>query len=146
MKAGNRTGLTVRFIRDVEAPGLYSDGQTLYLRVWPSGSKSWIQRITIRGKQTDIGLGPFPTVSLAKTRDIALDNRRQVRAGIDPLAEKRRASVPTFQQAAEQTLDARRARWRNGKTEKIWTGVLAKYAFPAIGTTPVSEVTREDVL
>ena len=125
---------------------MHADGQTLYLRVAPGGSKSWIQRLAIRGKQTDIGLGAWPVVSLAEAREKAVDNRRLARSGGDPLAEKRKATVPNFREAAEQTRDRLRTRWRNGKTEKIWNGVLAKRAYPAIGNKPVDAITREDIL
>ena len=146
MEARNRTRLTAQEVKSISEPGLYSDGQTLYLRVSPGGSKSWVQRIAIRGKQTDIGLGSFPLVSLAEARDKAFENRRLARSGGDPLAEKRKAKAPTFQEAAEKTRDGLRARWRNDKTEKIWDSVLAKRAYPAIGDTPVDAITREDVL
>ena len=57
------------------------------------GSKSWIQRITINGKRRDIGLWPWPIVSLAKARARAFENRVAVADGRDPLAEKRKASA-----------------------------------------------------
>ena len=67
--------------------------------------------------------------------------------GRNPLAEKRRAKVPTFAEAADRTLEATRARWRTGgKTEKIWRQVLSQRALPAFGDRPVDAVTREDVL
>ena len=44
--------------------GKHSDGGGLYLRVGPTGRKSWIQRITIDGRRREIGLGAYPTVSL----------------------------------------------------------------------------------
>ena len=146
MEARNRTRLTAQEVKSISEPGLYSDGQTLYLRVSPGGSKSWVQRIAIRGKQTDIGLGAHPLVSLAEARDKAFENRRVARSGGDPLAEKRKAKAPTFREAAEKTRDRLRARWRNDKTEKIWNGVLAKRAYPAIGSKPVDAIGREDVL
>ena len=147
MTGRNRTnGLTVQIVKAATKPGMYGDGQTLYLRVAPGGSKSWIQRLAIRGKQTDIGLGGFPTVSLAEARDKAADNRRAARSGDDPLGDSKRARTPTFQEAADHTRNGMRARWRNANTEKIWQGVLAGRAFPAIGNKPVEAVTREDVL
>ena len=50
-------------IRNVKSPGRYSAGQTLYLMVWPNGRKTWVQRLTIDGRRTDLGLGPYPAVS-----------------------------------------------------------------------------------
>ena len=73
-------------IRNVKSPGRYSASQTLYLMVWPNGRKTWVQRLTIEGKRTDLGLGPYPAVSLAQAREKALDNRSLAKSGGNPLA------------------------------------------------------------
>ena len=139
--------LTAAFVLSVTKAGRYGDGDTLFLRVTPSGTRSWIQRLTIEGRRHDVGLGPFPVVSLEKARRRAFENRVAIADGRNPLAEKRRAKVPTFAEAAERTLEATRARWRTGgKTEKIWRQVLSQRALPAFGDRPVDAVTREDVL
>ena len=128
-------------------PGLHPDGGTLYLRVAPGGSRSWIQRLVIQGKRSDIGLGAFPLVSLAEAREAAFDNRRLARRGGDPVAGRREAKVPTFREAVEKTIEAMRARWRKGgPTESIWRRTLEKHAFPAFGDKPVNLISREDVL
>ena len=139
--------LTAAFVRSVAKAGRYGDGDTLFLRVTPSGSRSWIQRLTIEGRRHDVGLGPFPVVSLDKARRRAFENRVAIADGRNPLAEKRRVKVPTFREAAERTVEATRARWRaGGKTEKIWKQVLSQRALPAFGDRPVDTITREDVL
>lgn len=125
---------------------MYGDGGTLYLKVAPGGSKSWIQRITIDGRRHDIGLGGYPLVTLAQAREKAFDNRRIARSGGDPLAAKRRARMPTFRQAAEKTFMANERRWRNGKHTRNWMQSLAKYAFPVIGEVRVHRISREDLL
>ena len=38
--------------------------------VWPSRGKSWVQRLTIEGKRKDLGLGPYPAVSLVSNAKI----------------------------------------------------------------------------
>ena len=48
--------------------GRYFDGVGLFLRITETGSKNWIQKLTINGKQTSIGHGSYPAVSLAKAR------------------------------------------------------------------------------
>ena len=52
----------VKVLRD---PGRYSGGGGLHLFISKAGTKSWVQPITIDGRRRDIGLGGFPTVSLA---------------------------------------------------------------------------------
>ena len=83
--------LTPLFVRSVSRAGRYCDGQGLYLEVRSSGSRGWIQRLTIRGRRAELGLGGFPLVSLKEAREKAFANRKLAREGGDPLSEKRRA-------------------------------------------------------
>ena len=140
--------LTISQIKRLDRPGLYADGEvpTLYLNVATGGSKSWIQRIVIGGKRRDIGLGGWPVVPLTDARDIALDNRRAVRRGDDPLAAKRRAKVPTFREAAHAAFEANKGRLRSAKNEKAWLRQLERHAFNILGDMPVDRISREDVL
>ena len=138
--------LTAATAKSLSKPGLHGDGATLYLNVATGDSKSWIQRVTIDGRRRDLGLGPYPAVSLAQARRRAADNRAAIADGRDPLAEKRRAALPTFRQAAELTFEATRPRWRNAKHTTNWMQGLAKYAFPVIGDLRVDRIVREDVL
>ena len=144
---GTSTGkLTAATVRNISSPGRYADGNTLFLNVKKGGSKSWIQRITVDGRRRDIGLGAFPTISLAKARERAMANRLAIADGRDPLAEKKRATVPTFREAAQATFEANRPRWRDTKTARNWMQGMEKRAFPVIGNMRVDRVQREDVL
>ena len=139
--------LSTAFVRTVAAAGRYCDGQGLYLDVQPSGSRSWVQRIAIRGRRRELGLGGFPLVSLKEARALAFANRKLARAGGDPLAEKRRLQrTPTFAAAAEQVWTQMQPGWRNPKYGKDWMSSLTRFAFPRIGQLPVSEVTSADVI
>ena len=138
--------LTASVVKAITQPGKYSDGDTLLLSVASGGSKSWIQRITVNGKRRDIGLGGWPVVSLAKARERAFRNRVAIADGLDLLAEKRKAKVPTFREAAKQTYEVNRHRWRNEKHTANWWASLEKLAFPTLGDLPVDEIGREDVL
>ena len=138
--------LTVLKARSISEPGMYGDGGTLYLVVAPGGSKSWVQRLTIHGKRTDLGLGGFPLVTLAEARDKAFENRRLARNGGDPLADKRKNTTPTFRVAAQQTHEANKPRWRNGKHTVSWMQMLERYAVPRLGSMPVDRIGREHVL
>lgn len=66
--------LTMARVKAIKAPGLHGDGGTLYLRVAPGGSKSWIQRLTINGRRRDVGLGGWPLVTLAEPREFAFED------------------------------------------------------------------------
>lgn len=104
--------MTAAFVKSVAAAGKYGDSNGLFLFVKESGAKSWVQRIVIRGKRRDIGLGSADLVTLAAARDAALDNRRAARAGLDPIADKKKVrAILTFEQ------DWPRVRWRRKSPE-----------------------------
>ena len=93
--------MTTTRIKKETRPGVYRCDPTLYIRVYSETSKSFIQKLTLRkGRRIEIGLGGWPVTSLEEAREIAFENRRAVRAGRNPLNEKREAEreagVPTF--------------------------------------------------
>ena len=138
--------LSAAFVRTAP-PGRYCDGNGLYLFVQPSGARSWIQRLVIRGRRRDCGLGSVALVSLAEAREKARANRKLAREGGDPLAEKRRAQgVPSFAEAAARVVQQKQAGWRNPKHCRDWISSLRRFAFARIGEIPVSQVTSADVL
>ena len=53
-------------------------------------SRSWVLRIQRDHKRHDLGLGPYPEVTLAEARDKALARRREILTGVPPLAHGRR--------------------------------------------------------
>ena len=149
---GNLTSLAARAL---SKPGRHGDGDGLYLNVAPSGSKSWVQRIVIHGRRRDIGLGPYPAVSLARARAMAHDNRSAVAEGRDPVAEKREAretarrpapAIPTFARAAACVIELRRPIWSNAKHAAQWESTLATYIHPVIGCKTVDAVTPADAM
>ena len=138
--------LSAAFIRSAP-PGRHADGNGLYLFVQPSGTRSWIQRLLIRGRRRELGLGSVALVPLAEAREKALANRTLARQGGDPLAEKRRAEgIPPFAEAALRVLEQKRGGWRTPRHSREWLSSLSRFAFPRIGKVPVSEVTSADVL
>ncbi len=139
--------LTPAFVRNVNRSGRYCDGQGLYLDVRPTGSRGWIQRLTIRGRRTELGLGGFPLVSLKEAREKAFANRKLAREGGDPRAEKRRAeSMPTFADASRTVWKQLRPGWRSPLHARLWLGSLERHVFPHIGKMAIAEVTSADVI
>ncbi len=149
--------LTATFVKTTKRPGKYPDGGNLYLQISPSvrkdGSvavtKSWLFRYSRFGKDTWLGFGPFPDVSLSDARELATTERKKKRAGIDPLTDKqsrRRAirvahdNMMTFADCAEQYVDAHAPGWSNLKHIAQWRSTLTKLAGPVIGHVPVDQV------
>ncbi|WP_299351565.1 site-specific integrase [uncultured Shimia sp.] len=139
--------LNAQFVRNVKEPGKYFDGQGLFLRVEKNGSRFWVQRITIRGKRCELGLGSPTLVTLAEAREVALANRKLARAGGDPLAAKKQAqAVLTFEQAARKVHELHKPTWRNAKHAAQFISTMETYAFPYMGNLKVADVTTADVL
>lgn len=139
--------LSAAFVRSVTTPGKYTDGHGLFLKVDPSGAKRWVQRIVIRGKRTEIGMGSTSLVSLAEARERALENRKLARAGGDPLQAKRTSqALLSFEDAARKVHKIHEPTWRNKKHAAQFISTLETYTFPRIGKLKVSEVTTADVL
>lgn len=133
--------LTANGVKALKAPGRYGDGAGLYLLVTGAGARSWAVRVQKNGKRRDIGLGSAAKVSLADARIKAAKVRSQVEAGIDPVAERRKAAgIPTFRNAAALVHSEAKAGWRNGKHNKQWLSSLEIHAFPALGDMAVSEI------
>lgn len=134
--------LTATAVRGAKQSGRYGDGDGLFLHVGPAGGKSWIVRIQKAGRRRDIGLGSAAKVSLADARIRAAKVRSDMEAGLDPVAERRKAEgIPTFRIAAAQVFEQNRKTWRNGHHQWQWLRTLEMFAFPAIGDLPVSEIT-----
>ena len=126
MAKANR--LNQRRIDRIDKPGVYGDGNTLYLRVRDDGnggcaSAQWFQIINVDGKRVERGLGGYPIVGLEEARQVAFDNRRAVKRGENPWAAKDAAKVakavplaPTFEDALEAVIAMQRDGWRSPKS------------------------------
>jgi integrase len=139
--------LSARQVETVSKPGKYFDGHGLFLRVARNGAKQWVQRITIRGKRCELGLGSPPAVPLSEARRMALENRGKAMMGGDPLAEKREArGRMTFEDAVDRYAEVRLAEIRNLKDRKRWRTLFETYALTTLGRKDVNDITVQDVL
>ncbi|MBO6919621.1 MAG: DUF4102 domain-containing protein [Rhizobiaceae bacterium] len=73
--------------------GRYCDGQRLWLCKRRKDRGSWIVRLNIAGKRREMGLGPWPDVSISEARDRAADARRLLRDGVNPIERDLRVNV-----------------------------------------------------
>ena len=138
--------ITAAEVKSTTKPGMHRADDTLYLCVKPSGRRSWIQRVVVNGRRHSLGLGPYPVVTLAEARDLALDNRKMIQKGINPLADRRRSKMPTFRVATERTHKSFKESWKNEQHSRSWMQVVQKHAFPILADLPVDQITQQDVL
>ena len=140
--------LTAAFCRNVQGqpkPRRYGDGFGLMLLVKPSGAKSWVQRLTVNGVRRDMGLGPYPFVSLAQARMLAYDNAKAAWQGRDPRAERRAAKPPTFAEAVAAVFAIRETGWSQ-RYAKEWRNQMTGCHVKPIAKMPVDAIQTGDVL
>lgn len=144
------------FVKHVSHPGKYCDGGNLYLQVRkstrkiPSGvTKSWLFRYSRFGKETWMGLGPYPDVSLSEARNLATRERKKILQDIDPLTDKRARKIAarlahdkmlSFAECAELYVDSQAPGWSNPKHIGQWRSTLKNVAGPIIGHLPVDQI------
>lgn len=146
-------GLIGKTLRTL-GPGMHGDGGGLYLRVIPSGGRSWVFRYSLNGRRRDMPLGSLDTFTLSDARERARQARQQVADGIDPIdaraATKAEAAKPkpgrTFEAVAQRFIAANEPGWRNEKHVLQWRSTLATYILPIIGTLDVDEIETSHVL
>jgi integrase len=102
-----------------------------------------------------MGLGSVRLVNLAQARDKALECRRLLVDGEDPIQERdariakqriQAAGAITFAQCAEKYISSYRAGWRNPKHAGQWKSTLDTYAGPVIGNLATKDVNTALVL
>jgi integrase len=149
--------LTALEIGRLKAPGLVSVGVVpgLSLQISPTGTRSWILRAKVGGKRRDMGLGPYPGVTLAQAREKARMARERIDQGQDPILERERAQsllraeqgrAVTFEAAARAFIDAKSAEWSNPKHVAQWSATLESYAYPVIGRMHVADIEQTHIL
>lgn len=138
--------LSALAVSAIRTPGLHSVGDGLYIKVLPN-SRSWVFRYMSGGTAYKMGLGPYPTVTLAQAREKAADAQRLRARGQDPLAAKRDGTpiAMTFKRAAEDYIDAKKAGWRNGKSAAQWASSL-KPAYSKFGNLPIASVKASHIV
>lgn len=138
-------------VKRLTDPGLHAVGTVAGLRllVKPTGARSWVLRTMVGPRRAELGLGGYPTVSLAQAIEYAREALQAIRAGADPAAERRtkRTTVDwTFKKTAEAYIETNRPAWKNAKHAAQWGSTLEAYVYPVFGHKHVRDVNKADVL
>ncbi|MCB2007556.1 MAG: integrase arm-type DNA-binding domain-containing protein [Rhodoferax sp.] len=121
----------------------------LALYISKTGAKSWILRTTIGTRRSDMGLGPYPAVTLAGAIERARETLNTIRAGVDPVAAKRAKQSTiewTFERCALSYIAGHEAGWKNVKHGQQWRNTLETYVYPVFGNKHVRDVEISDVI
>ena len=160
MKPTNRlTKLSIKQAKPKGKQYKLTDGQGMYLRVYPNGSKYWQLQYWFEGKQKILSLGVWPDVSLTEARDERFEAKKKIKVGIDP-NDKRKESLEaqkiyfekekerettTFRIIAEEWLSRQSVLW----TERHSRGVqnsLKIHVLPYLGEIPIADISIQDVI
>ena len=131
-----------------------ADGEGLYLRIKPNGSKLWLLKYArpYTTARTNISVGAYPDVTLAEARRRRASARELLAAGIDP-KEHRDKEHRQAQEAEQQTLARVTECWLTVKRTKITAShaddtyrSLALHILPAMGKVPIDKVTAPNTI
>ena len=143
---------TQRYAERVEDPGMYRFGQGLFLRATVNKDtgtlrKSWIQRVSLDGRRTDKGLGSLEALNVQDAIDLAYGNRRALRKGENPFADRLRhvaPKVPTFAEVVAIVIKARAVNW-TGRTRHDREEAMNRYAIPKLGNKRIDAIKPQDI-
>ena len=141
------TPLSATAVKNFRNPGKYYDQHGLFLRIEPTGSRRWVQRVSVAGRQREIGLGSADLVSLAEARELAVTNIKLAKAGGDPLAAKKeRMAIPSLNKAIDKVIELNAPTWTNAKHAAQFKSTLTNYVTPKLGRRPVNDIKTADIL
>jgi len=146
------TVIEVRNARPRDTAYKLADGGGLFLFVSPKGAKSWRMKYRFGGKEKLLTFGRYPHMGLNEARMRREEAKAMQRAGIDPGKHKAEAKAVAlaraehnFERVARDWHDSQRPRWSPPQAALILRA-LERDVFPALGESPVAEITVNDVL
>jgi len=145
-----RNLLTETKAKKLTEPGIYRDGDGLFLRVFPKGSRSWVfiwkrkDPVTGKIKRHERGLGGYENgtapVSLALAREKAAELREQL-ARSKALTDE----TKTFKDIMDIVIENKAAGLKGEASKAQWAMTLREYAKP-LHALPLSQITITDVV
>jgi integrase len=143
-----RNKLSETKIKALSKPGIYGDGDGLFLRVQKTGSRNWLFIYRRGAQRNEIGLGGYgqgtAPVSLTLAREKADTIRQQLARGEDPRVARHPVTPKTFHDCMEELITAKESEWTNPKHAEQWKMTLRTYAKP-LHHLPVADIVMGDV-
>ena len=119
--------------------------ERLYVRVYPSGKKTFVIRAYVGGKKRDERLGDFGPLTLHDARTIARARLLELDEGLEITRPRETgySHVPTFNAFVERYFEQHADALRSAKHQR---GLLRKHLAPRFGTMPLDRIALNDVL
>lgn len=131
--------------------GKYGDGGGLWLHKADAQRGKWLLFVTVHGKRREMGLGPFPEISLKEARESAAYWRGYVRVGKDPIKERERQrrdaerNMHLLHDIALDAFESRKAELKGDGKAGRWFSPLELHVLPRLGKVPVSDIDQIDI-
>lgn len=129
-----------------------ADSLGLFLLVRPNGSKLWRMKYRHLGKEKLLSFGSYPEVTLAQARERRDAARAQIRNGLDPSFEKKRAAASArssaghdFETVAREWHELQKGRWAPVHSYDVLHS-LERDVFPALGAVPIAAIDAPMIL
>ncbi len=146
------TDIAVRKAKSSDKPQKLADSGGMYLLLHPNGSKYWRLKYRFAGKEKTLALGIYPHISLGVARDKRDEAKKLLANGIDPgerkqakKVEDRQRSANTFEAVAREWHQKQATKWAPKSSQRILR-LLERNIFPAVGDSPVAQITAADFL
>lgn len=148
---------TIKNLKAKEKAYTKSDGEGLRILIKSNGTKLWEYEYTspTLKKRRKTSFGTYPNTTLKQARELRNKNIKLIREGIDPLEQKYKNEIRIKEeiQKKEDTFKKIALDWHsNYKTEVSENyhtkleRALELYIFPYIGSKPIIDVTRKDLI
>lgn len=150
MAPRTRHRLTASYVKNA-GQGKYADGGGLYLRKRNRVSGFWYLNYSLHGRRRELGLGSLQDTTLAEARAAAEANRSLIKAGKDPISEKRTRrlelgrDVVTLEDATRRAFEARKSTLKGKEADGGWLGPLRNHVFPKWGDIPIEQLNQTHV-
>lgn len=133
----------IRSIKPSSKPFKVSDSRGLYLLVSPGGSRHWYLKYRINGKESRIGLGAYPAVSLSEARQQREEIRRMLAQNINPVqqraAERGLLTPENVFKTVALDWHKNNRKWSQSTADRLLAS-MNNHIFPVIGHLSVTEL------
>lgn len=148
------TNIQIKNAKPREKMYRLSDGDNLYLEIYPNGNKRWTMAYRHNNKRKQIALGSFKLVPLSEARNLRTEKRKLLLQGIDPVEAKRQEKLER-ELRHDNNFEAISLEWHKEcdhsqkwkpKHAQTILSRLHKHIFPVIGKRPITEITPPEIL
>ena len=126
-----------------------NDGAGLRLRVRPDGSRTWVYRYRLNGKEMSAGLGAYPTVTLQIARVKAQQSKLLAKEGHNISSANKVAKATqttkgsnTFGLIAIEWLEHNKADWSLTHHERN-AGLIRRHLLPDLAKLPIDSINEQ---